>query len=228
MTHSLPQRYGESHSLLERLQKSLVPMLEPGQTILDVGAGRLPTIDPGQRPADCHYVGLDIVAGELSAAPEEAYDETCVGDITRFDARLATRFNVVTGCHLLEHVRPVPVALENIHRYLQPDGRLGMLFACTFSAHALANRILPERLGAPLLDRAPDSKFPAVYDHCWPAALRAAMTEWSSVETIPLFLGAHYFARWPLLQRGFLHYERWAQELGLEPLASHLLLLARR
>lgn len=228
MTPSLPQRYGESHSLLERLQKSLVPMLEPGQTILDVGAGRSPTIDPRQRPADCHYVGLDIVAGELSAAPDGAYDETYVSDIARFDARLAERFNVVMGCHVLEHVRSVPAALENIRRYLHPGGRLGMLFACTFSGHALANRMLSEQLGARLLDRAPDSKFPAVYDHCWPAALRAAMTEWSCVETVPLFLGAHYFARWPLLQRTFLHYESWAQQLGLEQLASHLILLARR
>lgn len=228
MSDTLPLRYSESHSLLARLQASVLPTLSPGQAILDVGAGRLPTIDPSQRPAGGHYVGLDIVAEELRAAPKGAYDETYVGDIVRFDARLAGRFNVATGCHVLEHVRSVPTALENIRQYLHPGGQMVMLFACTFSVHAIVNRMLPERFGAGLLDRAPQSKFPAVYDHCWPTALHGAMTEWSEVNTIPLFLGAHYFARWPLVQQAFLHYEDWAQRRRREQLASHLVLLARR
>ena len=228
MTGPLPPRYSESHSLLERLQASVVPVLAPGQTILDVGAGRLPTIDFAQRPPNSHYVGLDIVAEELSAAPEGAYDETYVGDIVQFDTRLAARFDVATGCHVLEHVRSVPKALENIRQYLDPGGHLVMLFACTFSVHAIANRMLPEGLGARLLDRASDSKFRAVYDHCWPAALHHSMTEWSEVTTVPLFLGAHYFARWPLPQQAFLRYENWAQRRHRAQLASHLLLLARR
>ncbi|MGI8412181.1 MAG: class I SAM-dependent methyltransferase [Solirubrobacteraceae bacterium] len=228
MTPSLPPRYGESRSLLERLQARVVPILEPNQTILDVGAGRLPTIPPAQRPTGICYVGLDIAAEELSGAPDGAYDEVYVGDITQFDGRLAERFEVATSCHVLEHVRSVPAALENLRRYLRPDGRLMMLFASTFSAHAIANRVLPEAWGARLLDRPSDSKFPAVYDNCWPAAVRSAMTEWSYVEIVPLFLGAHYFARWPLLQQVFLHHENWAQLRHWEHLTSHMLLLARR
>lgn len=228
MTSSLPPRYGESHSLLERLQARVVPVLDAKQTILDIGAGRLPTIPRADRPTGVCYVGLDVVAEELSAAPGDAYDEVHVGDIARFDDGLTDRFDVATGCHVLEHVRSVPAALENLHRYLRPGGRLMMLFACTFSAHAAANRMLPEALGVRLLDRPPDSKFPAVYDHCWPSALRGAMTEWSDLEIVPLFLGAHYFARWPLLQHLFLRYENWAQRSYREQLASHLLLLARR
>lgn len=228
MTAILPPRYAASDSLLEILQAAVLPALEVDHTILDIGAGRLPTIPPAARPAGVRYVGLDVAAEELEAAAAGVYDEKVVSDVTEYDHRLAERFDVVTGCHVLEHVRAVPRALENVRRYLHPGGRLMLLFAGTFSAHAMANRILPERAGARLLDRPPDTKFIAVYDHCWPAALRAAMGRWADVRVAPLFLGAHYFGRWPLLQQGYLHYENWAERRHKENLASHLLLLARR
>jgi SAM-dependent methyltransferase len=227
MNSALPARYAQSRSLLELLQARVVPALEPNQTILDIGAGRLPTIPRADRPPGVCYAGLDIVSEELDAAADGAYDETFVSDITRFDPRLSGRFDIATGCHVLEHVRSVPSGLENVRRYLHPGGRLMILFACTFSVHALFNRILPERVGATLLERPPDTKFVAIYDHCWPNALRTAMVRWSDVEVVPLFLGAHYFGRWPRLQQAYLRYENWAERRQREHLASHLLLFAR-
>src|SRR5581483_4937368 len=76
----LPARYG--YRLQDVFLRELQPRLTPGISILDVGAGRSPTLALEARPAGCRYAGLDISADELEAAGPDAYDEVIAADVT--------------------------------------------------------------------------------------------------------------------------------------------------
>ena len=75
----LPSRYDVA-AWRGEFDRRIEPYLVTGVTILDVGAGRRPTIPPANRPAGCRYIGLDLSAAELAEAPMGSYDETWVGD----------------------------------------------------------------------------------------------------------------------------------------------------
>ena len=57
---------------------SLRADIAPSTAILDIGAGRRPTLDPRERPK-VRYVGLDRSAHALAAAPPGSYTETVLG-----------------------------------------------------------------------------------------------------------------------------------------------------
>src|SRR5437762_520368 len=69
---SLPERYARWREAFDVAARS---SLRPDMAILDVGAGRHPTIPIAARPARCAYVGLDLSAAELADAPRGSYDE---------------------------------------------------------------------------------------------------------------------------------------------------------
>ena len=78
-----PKRYGPNKvGSRFAYEQRAIGHLYPGISVLDVGSGRKPTVPLDQRPAECHYVGLDISAEELQAAPPVDYSETWVSDIT--------------------------------------------------------------------------------------------------------------------------------------------------
>lgn len=199
----------------------------PNATILDIGAGRAPAVPKAARPPGVTYVGFDIDRDELAAAPADAYDETIVGDAcTRMDA-LEDRFDLVLTYQVLEHVKPLESALENTRAYLRPGGRMISLVAGTFAAFAIANRVLPERVGVRLmqllLHREPETVFRAYYDGCWHGGLERRLASWSRVEIEPFYLGAQYFSFSPLLQRLYVRYEDWALRGAHRNLATHYL-----
>jgi SAM-dependent methyltransferase len=196
--------------------------------ILDVGSGREPTLSRDERPAGLHYVGLDIAREELARAPTHAYDEVAVTDVCVLNPELRARFDIAISVHFLEHVTPLSRALANIETYLKPGGKFFALVASRYSAHALANRFLPERLGARFIGRPPDTKFKARYDHCSHRALTELLGGWQNAQIEPLFLGAHYFGFSATLQRAFLSYENWAERTNKRDLASHYLISAIR
>ncbi len=114
--------------------------------ILDVGSGRLPCRTPDLRPSDCHYVGLDISAAELAAAESGSYDECVVADIAGpRDQELVGRFDLVVSFQVLEHVRPLDRALDNMHAYLRPGGRLVAQMSGTFAPFSLLGKVMPQR-----------------------------------------------------------------------------------
>jgi SAM-dependent methyltransferase len=221
-----------SNSLRELLVRHLTPYLEPGFAILDIGAGRMPTLLPEERPAECRYVALDRSADELDLAPSGVYDDTVVADARRQVARLAGGFDLVVSCHVLEHVKPVGPFLGAAHSYLKPGGRFISLFSGAFSAHGLANRLLPSRVERRLVGRLtgrdPDTVFHAHYDRCWPTALERLLHEWRAVEIVPFFVDAQYFAFSRPLQRLFVDYENWAMQARHRSLASHFIVDAER
>jgi len=216
----LPARY-QTRSLREPLIRRIqaTERLRPGAEILDVGAGRNPTV-PRELRTGCFYVGLDVAPDELAYGE---YDEVVTADIRVPRPDLFRRFDLVVSCHTFEHVRPLEDALENIRSYLVPGGRLVALFSGTFSPQAFANRVIPEAVGRRLIGRAAESKFPAHYDRCWASALdRAFAAHWAEYRIEPLYVGANYFPQ--AFQRLYLAYEE--RILDRPNLASHYLVEA--
>jgi len=203
--------------------------MRPGMTILDVGSGRRPTIPPGERPPSCTYVGLDLSMDELQAAPEGSYDESICGDVAGFLPALEASFDVVLAWQVLEHVRPLEAAVDNIHRYLVPGGTFLGHLSGRFSLFALLNSILPHRLGVwgmeHLLGRDHATIFPAQYDQCWHGALERILSDWDQAEVVSRYRGSGYFRFFGPLERAYLVYEDWT--VRHPNLATHYLISAR-
>lgn len=224
----LPARYGYRMQdvFLERLR----PLLVPGVSILDVGAGRSPTLAPADRPADCRYLGLDISGAELDAAGPDAYDGAYVHDIVDPLDGL-TDLDVIISWQVLEHVSSLPHALANLHRLLRPGGTLLAQLSGSFAAFALAARVIPHRLRvkamARYLGHAEEQKFPTHFDHCHARALRRLLSDWDSSELVPFYRGAPYFSFSRPLQRLYLGYENFIESRSVNDLATHYLIIAR-
>lgn len=227
---TLPARYQEPWRA--PFERRLEELLRPSQTILDVGAGRSPTIPPDRRPENTRYVGLDISARELAAAPPGSYDETWVSDVTQRVPELEDRFDLILSWQVLEHVRPLGAAFDNFHAYLRPGGRLVGQFSGTFSYFGLASRLIPHRLTAWLVgrftERSSDSVFPAHYHRCWDGALRRILAPWARAEIVPRYTGAAYLRPLPPAQGLYLVYEDWAMRSGRRNLATHYFVEAER
>lgn len=225
----LPSRYQGTSSIADHLTRRTVGNVPPGIQILDVGAGRQPTLPPEAR-AGTEYIGLDISEEELSLAGPGSYTKTVASDVLEPVPELANRFDLVFCSNTLEHVPHVPLALARLQTYLHPEGRLLALLAGRYAAHSIANRVVAHRFAARIVERstgrAADTVFPARYDQCWYSALCSALESWSTYSVTPLYLDANYFAFSGLAQRLYLRYEGWAMK---HPnLASHYIIDAIR
>lgn len=228
LARRLPERYDDDHRMM--FDRYARPLLRPGAAVLDVGSGRAPTFV--ERPETCTYAGLDLTAAELAAAPPGSYDETFVSDVTSFLPVLAGRFDAVISWQVLEHVKPMAAALDNLHAYLRPGGRMVVHFSGTLGLFALLSRVVPAGLTPPLLERMfgrpRTTTFPAYYDRCWATALTKIGERWTSFEVIPRHEGAGYFAFSRHVQAAYLAYEEWAHRNGHANLASYYLVVATR
>jgi SAM-dependent methyltransferase len=173
-------------------------------------------------------VGLDVSADELARAPDGWYDEILVSDVAKRLPRLSDQFDLAVSWQVLEHVKPLNAALENIRSYLRPGGRFVATLSGRFSAFGLLNQVVPEHWGAiamqRLLGRRPETVFPAYYDKCWHGALKKLLTDWGRVEIVPYFIGAGYFSFSKVLLRLYLGYENWACKHRHANLATHYLI----
>jgi SAM-dependent methyltransferase len=206
--------------------------LRPGVAVLDVGAGRRPTIAIADRPDGIEYVGLDVSREELETAPVGSYDEIIAADAHEFVPELAGRFDLIVMWQVLEHFEDVTRAADVLGAYLRPQGQLVAHLSGKHAVYALANRMVPDRLGnriaAVLMRREPETVFPAHYDRCDADGLVAAFSDWREIEVIPFWRGADYFQRLGPLLDVYLRYENWAAERGMRNLATHYTLAARR
>lgn len=209
--------------------------IEAGMSVLDVGAGRTPSIPRGVRPPDVNYVALDLDPSELARAPD-AYDETVVGDICAYDERLSGRFDLVLSLFLLEHVPSVAAALDNARRYLRPGGRLVAQLAGGRSMPALVNRAIPHSLGRVIAYRAmrsstyraADAVFPATYDGCTASDLEKVLSGWHERRVIPQHTGAQYFL-WSKWAAGlYVGLEETFSRRGWDDLATWYLVVATK
>lgn len=206
--------------------------LRPGVRILDVGSGRRPAIPREVRPPDSFYCGLDLSLDELRAAPPASYDRVVAADIVEYQPQLRESFDLVVSWQVLEHVRPLDVAFENMRRYLVPDGVCLVHLSGSFSVFGLLNRVIPHRVGVfamkHLLGREPETVFPAHYDKCWYGALSKITSSWQEAEVIPRYRGSGYFRFLGVLERAYLVYEDWASTRNHRNLATHYLIESRR
>lgn len=225
----LPRRYG--YAMQEVLWSQLRPLLKPGIRILDVGSGRNPSISPEERPSECQYIGLDISAAELASAPEGVYDDTLVHDITQPLPPLE-KFDLVVSWQVLEHVKPLGRALENLRAVLRPGGTMLAQVSGTFSAFALLARVVPHSTRVWAMTRylghAEEEKFPTRYEHCWASAIERLCSDWSSVSLYPFYRGATYFGMSAPMQRAYLKYESAVAAKDVRNLATHYLVVAQR
>jgi hypothetical protein len=145
---------------------------------------------------------------------------------------LEGEFDIVVSWQVLEHVKPLAVALANIRSYLRPGGLFVAHLSGTFSPFGLANRVIPQRAAVwlmhRLLDRDPTSVFPAYYDKCWYSALESLGRCWKTFSVHPRYAGAGYFRFSPMMQRLSLAYEEWTIRSGHYNLATHYLLVGER
>jgi hypothetical protein len=225
----LPARY--EHPMQDVFLARLDGLLTDGVRILDVGAGRSPTIAPADRPAGTRYVALDVSAEELSAAPPGAFDRTVVADVTR-PPDLGETFDLVLSWQVLEHVASVGGALRCMHALTSPGGTLLAQLSGSRAVFAIVSRALPHRMRVRamrrLLGSPAEEKFPTHYDGCHVAALERHLRRWESFEIVPFYRGAGYFAFSRPLQRLYLAYEDVIARRDRRELATHYLLVARR
>ena len=225
----LPARYG--YAMQSVFFDHVRPLLKPGIAILDVGAGRNPIIAPDRRPAGCRYVGLDVSEEEMLCAPPGAYDMTIVHDITSALV-LEEQFDLVLSWQVLEHVKPIEQALDNLKGLLRPGGTMIAQLSGSFSAFAVLARIVPHRARvwamARFLGHPEEMKFRTYYDHCWATALETMLASWSAVTLLPYYRGAVYFGMSRPLQVLYLTYESIVADRDVRNLATHYLVIAQR
>jgi SAM-dependent methyltransferase len=225
----LPERYGVP--MQTELLRRIEPLLVPDAAILDVGAGRHPTLAPDDRPAGCRYVGLDIEPEELAAAGPGAYDEGVVADITA-PLHRDEEFDVIVSWQVLEHVAPLSAALENLRASLRPGGTLLAQLTGSNAGFAFLGRVVPPAarvwLATRVLGHEPEDKFPTRYDRSSYRSLDRMLSTWSEVEIVPFYRGAPYFGFWRPLQRAYLAYESAIERRQRRNLATHYLVVAKR
>ena len=206
--------------------------LRPGSVVIDVGGGRNPAIARPDLPAGATYIGIDLSARELAAAPPGSYDRVIVADVTKRQPELEGCADLVVSWQVLEHVAPLGDAIANIHSYLRPGGLFVAQLSGGRSAFALINRAIPHRLAKVamkrLLRRDPASVFPAPYDRCTYSALSRTLADWSDVRIVPRYCGSQYFGFLPPLQTLYVRIEDLIVRGNHKNLATHYLVVARR
>lgn len=226
----LPDRY--DRELADDFKSRVYRALAPGMSILDVGSGRFPAVPADERPAGSRYVGLDISRSELDRAGVGSYDSLVVADLVDPLPALVEGFDLIVSFQVLEHIKPLDQAVENMRRYLRPGGRLVAQLSGTFSLFAVANRLIPHRAASylllHLLRRDPETVFPAHYHHCWYSGLERMLAHWSSVEIVPSWRAASYLGFSRPLQAAYLAYEEWARLGDRRNLATYYIVDAVR
>lgn len=231
----LPDRYPRDFSdgqvWREPFLAEVRPLLRPGQRILDIGSGRIPAIPVEMRAPDCHYVGVDISAQELERAAPGSYDETNVTDVLAGPPAEVSLFDLVIAWGVWEHLKPLPVAVENMRRCLKPDGWLVARTSGTFALFAVLNRLVPERVGVTLMNRLlgrrPETVFTAHYHRCWYSAIRRMLVGSPEVAIRCQHTAAQYLRFSRVAQTLFMLYEQWAFLGDHRNLAAYYVVRAR-
>ena len=175
---------------------------------------------------------MDLTESELQLAPAGSYDQTRAADVTTFQPDLEGGFDLVVCFQVLEHVRPLAAAFDNMRRYLRPGGRLVAQFSGTFSLFGLANRVVPQwaiqRLVNRILPGHSYVTFPAYYDKCWDAAIRRVLASWSEADVVPYYAGLGYFDSLAPLRAAYLAWEEWVMAHQWNNLAPYYVVDALR
>lgn len=228
----LPPRYHEDWRA--PFYSAIADRLGPGMTVLDLGSGRAPTVGPQGRPQGVRYVGFDVSEQELLAAGDGMYDEMIVDDAAHRVRSLEERIDLVVSWQVLEHIRPLSLAIGNLYAYLKPEGSLVALFSGRWGFFSVINQLIPDRVGLPLVSRVNRREemkqpvFPAHYDRCWYGALNAEFAGWGSVAITPMYRAANYLTFSPAAMRIYIKYEDFVCKRRIRNLATHYLVIATK
>ncbi|MGK5085607.1 class I SAM-dependent methyltransferase [Bdellovibrionota bacterium FG-1] len=141
----LPKKYGVIEKFNHGFPASLP--IKPNWKTLEIGAGI------GEH---CRYENLDAQEYHCLEYREEFCKEirkilpptrVHCGDIHQRQCWDDGYFDRIVAIHVLEHLRDLPNAIQEIHRLLKPNGVLDIVIPCEGGlAHTLARKISAERL----------------------------------------------------------------------------------
>ena len=102
----------------------------PGARTLEIGAGLGEHLD-FEDASDQEYVALEL-RQEMADVISERYPNvsTVIGDIEERVAFEDASFDRVLAIHVLEHLRNLPAALDEIRRVLKPGGQFSIVIPC--------------------------------------------------------------------------------------------------
>lgn len=180
--------------------------------LLEVGGGRSPMFTEAEiETLNGTYTVNDIDASELSLAPQ--WVERLLGDIADPSLSEVTElhgtFDLVFSLMVFEHVERPEQAYKNVAKFLASGGVVVNFIPTLYALPFVVNRLLPERLTAPILrfffpKRNPDEipKFPAYYRWCTTTSKTERKLDSVGFRnsTIVPFYGHRYYQRIPGLR----------------------------
>lgn len=175
-----------------------------GTRLVDIGGGKSPMFSPGDVEAmHLDVTGVDIDADELANAPQGAYRNAVVADITTF--RGTPEADAVIVQSLLEHVADGAGAAEGIASFARPGGMIYTFCPNRRAWFARINRLLPEAIKLKVLyaiypHMRENQGFPAHYDRCTPGELTKVF-ERAGVDILevrPYFVSSYFMFFFPL------------------------------
>jgi ubiquinone/menaquinone biosynthesis C-methylase UbiE len=119
----------------------------PGIRTLEIGAGLGEHLD-FEDASTQEYVALEL-RDEMAAVISEKHPEasTHVGDVELGLDVPEASFDRVIAIHVLEHLRNLPPALDEVHRVLKPGGVFEVVIPCEGGlGYALGRRVTSQRV----------------------------------------------------------------------------------
>jgi SAM-dependent methyltransferase len=212
---------------------------ESVKSICDVGGGANPmlTLEQAKARGVERYVVTDIDAGELEKCPPGF--EKVVGDATTVAPGLEGAFDLIFSHTVAEHVADPAAFHRTIFAMLRPGGQAIHFFPTLYEPAFAINRLLPEKVAAPILDRLQSGreeegdhgKFPAYYRWCRGPSkrqLRRLEGVGFEVERYWAVFGHGYFGRVPALDRMVEAASRSLKKHHVNALTAYVAVTLRR
>lgn len=185
------------------LRLAVPAALLPGLRVVDLGAGRIPTVPAKEKfLMGLEVLGVDLSADELKAAPAGGYDATEAADITGWRGDAGADL-VVSHC-LFEHVDDTAGAWAAVSSALRPGGEALVFAPCRNALFARANLVvqrLANRWKRALIPAgSKNDGWWAHYNRCTPADFRALARAagLEVVDVTPFWTSAYFLGLFPL------------------------------
>ncbi len=225
---------GRRNGRADFCDRILPGLLSDGLRVLDVGGGKQPAISLDvKRRLNLHVTGIDICGDELRRAPQGAYDQTIVGDVTELELPHG-KFDLAISRAVLEHLPNNDAALANIAAALAAGGVMAHFIPCGNALFARLNQMLGNRTARKVLfaiypDKSETQGFPAFYHRCTPAKMLQLCSAYGlhDIEVTPYFQ-SEYFAFFAPAQALELLRQTTLMALGAENLCETFALVARK
>jgi SAM-dependent methyltransferase len=218
---------GLRHHVLDLLER------ERPRSVCEVGAGRSPLLSAEEvERLGLAYTLLDVSAQELALAPDGFVRRRA--DICDPAAVSGERYDFVFSIMLAEHVPDGRRMHENVFALLRPGGLAFHFFPTLWTPVFVLNRLLPEALARPFLDRFYPrtwEKFPARYSWCrgpTPRMVSRLRGVGFRIEEFREFYGTGYLERVPVLRCLDRRLTAWAARRRVPYLTSYAYLVLRK